>query len=135
GSDYPLEWPHRVPSVAMTLRDTIHLPLNASDPDTATQWATMVETPGGHGRMRLGPGKRVFVLSWYHQIHCLWKFQVGLLNRNDSDTTAGHIAHCLNYLRQTFLCDASTALEDGDFVKHVVAGAVIEAGDAICKDW
>ncbi|KAH8809635.1 hypothetical protein DL96DRAFT_1562083 [Flagelloscypha sp. PMI_526] len=137
GSDYPLEWPEAIhaPYASMSLRDTIRLPLNSSDSETAVQWLTMAEAPGGHGRMRLGPHKRVFVLAWYHQMHCLWQIQVALLDRGNEDATAGHIRHCLNYLRQTFLCDANTALEQGDFMESIHDPENPVVSDAICKDW
>ncbi|KAH8809644.1 hypothetical protein DL96DRAFT_1473431, partial [Flagelloscypha sp. PMI_526] len=135
GSDYPLEWPENVPPASMTLRDSTLLPLNASDPRTAEEWVVMSNIPGGFGRMRLGPDKRIFVLGWYHQIHCLWQIQAAILNRHDGEATTGHMRHCLNQLRQGFLCDANGALEQGDFMEHIGVVAETGSGDAICKDW
>lgn len=36
--------------------------------------------------------------------------------RDDQSSTFHHVAHCLNYLRQWFLCTATADLEDGDFL-------------------
>lgn len=60
--------------------------------------------------------------------------EVRLRARNASYIDAEHYGHCLNYLRQTLLCDANGSLEEGDFIER--DPEVDRVGDTmVCQDW
>lgn len=121
-------------TVAMTLQESVRFDLNASDPIADKEWELLSVIPEGFGRTRLGPEYRLFVITVYHQMHCLRKIQVGLLERDDPISTHHHVLHCLNYLRQLFLCAAADSLEEGDFLEKNYE--VDRVGDQlVCQDW
>ncbi|KZT01769.1 uncharacterized protein LAESUDRAFT_663257 [Laetiporus sulphureus 93-53] len=133
--DYLLEYPiDHLDPVTMTLHESVHFSLNLTDPIVDMEWESLAAHPGGFGRTQLGPDHCLFVLTFYHQLHCLWKFQSTLINRNDPGASPHHVQHCLNYLHQLFLCDAATTLELGDFmVRDFEQNRV---GDTlVCRDW
>ncbi|OBZ67519.1 hypothetical protein A0H81_12741 [Grifola frondosa] len=135
GDDYPLEYPvgHLDP-VAMTLHESVHFALNLTDPIERLEWLSLAIHPDDVGRPRLGPNYRVFVITFYHQLHCVWKFQQALADRNDPEASVHHVQHCLNYLRQTLLCQAADTLELGDFMQRDFE--VERIGDTlVCQDW
>ena len=137
GDDFPLYYPlpsGPLPTVAMTLYDSAHYDLSpppsqlSSTNATLTnyetllnesnaEWALLGTTPAGFGRTRLGPENRLFVLTVYHHMHCIRKLEVALMNRGDVISTFHHALHCLNYLRQGFLCAANEGLEEGDWLE------------------
>ncbi|EED80168.1 predicted protein, partial [Postia placenta Mad-698-R] len=87
----------------------------------------------GVGRTRLGPDHRLFVITFHHQMHCLLQIQLSLTMPVES-TTPPHIQHCLNYLRQTFLCAGLDSLEEGDFMERDFERDR-QGGDMVCNDW
>ena len=121
--------------VAMTLHESVHFTLlTGSDPVIATEWESLASHPDGFGRTRLGPNHRLFVMTFYHQLHCIWKFQQALVDRSDPTASHHHVQHCLNYLRQTLLCEAAENVEEGDFMKRDFEQDRV--GDTlICRDW
>ena len=136
GDDYPLHYPmgDLEDPVAMTLHESVHFTLNASDPVIAAEWESLASHPDGFGRTRLGPNHRLFVMTFYHQLHCIWKFQQALVDRSDPTASQHHVQHCLNYLRQTLLCDAAESVEEGNFMDKDFDQDRI--GDTlVCQDW
>ncbi|KIP03285.1 hypothetical protein PHLGIDRAFT_246034 [Phlebiopsis gigantea 11061_1 CR5-6] len=141
GDDYPAYLPLDLGGpIALVLEDSRHYPLNSSDADA--EWES-VYPGGGLGFVRLGPRKRFFSLSLYHQVHCLDSLRHTILGgahahgggegahaRRDVE----HSAHCLNYLRQTIMCNADLTLEP-----EVVEGSQ-DVGEGlaavhVCRDW
>lgn len=115
----------------MTYHESVHYSLNVSDSD---EWRSLTGHFKSLGRVRLGPEHRVFVLSYFHQLHCLEQLQMSLSSHHDSAITPQHLHHCYNYIRQTLLCDASDALEKGDFMERDLVYDSI--GDTVvCRDW
>ncbi|KAJ7602493.1 hypothetical protein DFH06DRAFT_359759 [Mycena polygramma] len=135
GQDYPLTYPiFPLETVAMTLHESVHFSLNASDPLAHDEWVLYSSIPKGIGRTRLGPQQRVFVITVGHQMHCLRRIQAALVNREDPHANPAHVSHCLNYLRQTLLCEAAHMLERGDFMHR--SFDLDRIGDTlVCKDW
>lgn len=135
GQDYPLVYPmDPLEIVAMTLHESVHFSLNVSDRVALDEWILYSSIPKGIGRTRLGPQQRVFVITVSHQMHCLRRIQAALLNRQDPLAKPAHVSHCLNYLRQTLLCEGADMLERGDFMERVYD--VERVGDTlICSDW
>lgn len=121
--------------VALTLHESIHFTSNPSPNSTAEMaWATVDSHPRGLGRVHLGADHRVFNVAFYHQLHCLQAMHGGFIDRDHPRFTAGHIQHCLNYLRQSFLCEAADTLEPGDFLQRDYAVQRF-GGTMVCDDW
>ncbi|KAG2123760.1 hypothetical protein DEU56DRAFT_745191, partial [Suillus clintonianus] len=134
--DYPWEFPVDLAheAVAMTLHESVHFSLNASDAEARLEWENLPTWPKGFGRTRLGPQHRVFVMVFQHQHHCLWMLELALLGGNDPEASFHHINHCFNYLRQTLMCEAAYTLEMGDFMS--VDHEKDRVGDTlVCRDW
>lgn len=64
--------------------------------DALERWASSAAK--GFGYVRLGPEKRAFAVSMFHQLHCMRLLRSALDGRYDS-YTRGHTQHCLNYIR------------------------------------
>ncbi|KAJ7065982.1 hypothetical protein B0H15DRAFT_926007 [Mycena belliarum] len=132
--DYPLKYPITLYPAAMTLHESLHFSLNVSDALEADEWFLYSSIPKGIGRTRLGPQQRVFELTVSHQMHCLRRIYLALVDHDDLRASSEHVNHCLNYLRQTLLCDAADALEFGDFMARDYD--VERIGDTlVCDDW
>lgn len=124
----------------MVLEDSRHYSLNSSNADA--EWQSIY--PGGQlGFVHLGPQKRFFSLSLYHQIHCLDSLRHtilaqghggGQMHGHAAKRDVEHSAHCLNYLRQTVMCAADLTLEP-----EIVPGSE-DVGEGlaavhVCRDW
>lgn len=135
GYDYPLQYPiGPLDTVALTLQESTVFSLDPSDPLAEAPWRIMNEHPAGYGRTRLGPEHRLFVVTFYHELHCLRQLQRGLFASDHPEATPHHIQHCFNYLRQNLLCDAADTLERGDFMERDYE--VDRVGDTLaCRDW
>ncbi|CAL1709730.1 unnamed protein product [Somion occarium] len=136
GDDYPNALPlHLGDPVALTLEDSRHYALDT--PDADAEYRSIY--PGNHlGFIRLGPNKRFFGLSMYHQMHCLDSLRHAILGRGHTHASrkrdVEHAQHCLNYLRQTILCSADLTLEP-----EIVEGSQ-DVGEGlavthVCRDW
>jgi hypothetical protein len=133
------------------LEDSRHYALTS--PDADAEWESIY--PGrGLGFVRLGPNKRFFSLSLYHQIHCLDSLRRAILGKghhherdiaqdrlegSDGDgkmskRNVEHSAHCLNYLRQSALCAADLTLEPEIEEGSQEVGEGL-AATHVCKDW
>lgn len=132
GHDYPESLPllgtvleSVIPTIA---EESVHYPVlgNASD----AEWFSL--TSEGYGYVRLGENNRLFMVTMFHEMHCL-----RVLNKAFSKhpvATPGHIQHCLNYLRQGALYSPDLSLEPGNFEEK---NFVVERTGAthMCKDW
>jgi len=91
--------------------------------------------------VRLGPSYRTFELGIFHQLHCLSTLHKAILYPHLDVFGPEHVGHCLNYLRQHFLCEADDTLEPGDFMQDVIrdtdGGRLGGAGmfERECRDW
>jgi len=54
-------------------------------------------------------GKRMFVVTMFHELHCLRMFNAGYESKGH--IVEGHLKHCLHYIRQMALCDADVTPE------------------------
>lgn len=155
GSDYPpfLPLPPSSPHpvslddldpVLIRLQPSVHFSVlnnNTTDPYSSDRWSTLIDHPRGIGRVHLGPEERLFNLAFYHQLHCVYVLYRGMTDdmplSEDSYANKGHVQHCLNYLRQTFLCNADVNLEEGDFVEEVLSGKEGRGEEKLlkCRDW
>ncbi|KAK7683146.1 hypothetical protein QCA50_013819 [Cerrena zonata] len=133
GSDYPAELPLDIPSVGLELEGTEPHYALKSDAD----WKSIYPQPR-MGFTSLGQSNRTFMVSMYHQLHCLDVIRVGFVV-NGSDAYH-HIEHCLRYLRQILLCKADTTLEVTDGERTDEHGRILEGASGLgmihrCKDW
>ncbi|KAI0701952.1 hypothetical protein BC835DRAFT_1321895 [Cytidiella melzeri] len=135
--------------VALVLEDSRHYAL--ASPDADAEWES-VYPGGGLGFVRLGPNKRFFSLSMYHQMHCLDSLRRAILGQSGHHAGRGddekrerrgvfkpkrdieHSAHCLNYLRQTTLCASDLTLEPEieEGSQEVGEGLAVTH---VCRDW
>ncbi|KAG1753370.1 hypothetical protein EDB19DRAFT_1600046, partial [Suillus lakei] len=131
GDDHPSQLPLELPHVGLELESGEgHFSLYDDD-----DWGTLFPSDGF---VALGPNNRTFLVSLYHQFHCLDIIRVGyVVNRTHA---AEHIQHCLRYLRQALLCHADTTLEvdipqisqDDGKLYHTANGV---GSVHRCRDW
>lgn len=119
----------------MTLENTAHYTLNASDSDA--EYRSIY--PGHHlGFVFLGPKQRFFGISMFHQIHCLDALRQAVLGRHENATIEEaheHTTHCLNYLRQSILCSADTTLEPEVPPEGSLSVGLGLGVTHVCRDW
>lgn len=129
GHDYPelLPLPQDPQLIALLLEETVHYtPLGAT---SDAEWLSLA-TPG-FGYVRLGPEDRTFVVTMFHELHCLRMLNLAF---TPNITSLPHATHCLNYLRQSILCSPDLALEPGDFEE---SDFEVDRTHGVheCKDW
>ncbi|EIM87135.1 uncharacterized protein STEHIDRAFT_96132 [Stereum hirsutum FP-91666 SS1] len=141
--DYPHTLPLDLPFVSMTLENSRHYTLSSPTSDADFQ---SIYPSSSLGFVRLGPKKRFFGLSMYHQIHCLDALRLAIQGKNPHGEhnlgSSGkehwkedHSDHCLNYLRQTILCNADLTLEE-EFPEEGSSDVGEGLGAKyVCKDW
>ncbi|KAF5310068.1 hypothetical protein D9619_010314 [Psilocybe cf. subviscida] len=136
GHDHPFYHPTLLLAPAsLALQETVHYGYNITyDPDSQKEWDQILDSPDGTGRIHLGPMHRTFVLTFYHQLHCIVELKEALVNRKNTWASPHHVNHCLQYLRQTFLCQASDTLEEGDFMDRNFETERF-GPDVECFDW
>ncbi|KAJ3911677.1 hypothetical protein C8J55DRAFT_462926 [Lentinula edodes] len=115
--------------IQLDAEETVHFALNYP---SASENEWLKSEPYGRGVIRLGPDKRAFLVSIFHQLHCLHYLESEI--RNGNKTHWPHLQHCLNILRQWTLCQADITLEQGSFMsKNFTAD---RWGDQYtCRDW
>ena len=130
-----VELPVALPASALKFEASTRYGLDSDD-----EWRTIM--PRGKGFVRLGPNALPFEVSLYHQIHCLEHLRrtfVDGLCLDDANSVAQHVHHCLNYLRQSIVCNADTTLEPS-YVLELENGRKVPAASGIdvvhkCRDW
>lgn len=132
GEDYPTWYELDIGSVEMTFEETVHYPLHG--PHADAEWDTLRRMDSHHGYIRLGPDKRVLAIAMFHELHCVNTLRKALVERSHQEASDHHVQHCLNYLRQFFLCAADSTLEPYDFMdrdfKIDTVGVTRQ-----CRDW
>lgn len=99
-------------TVQMTMQDIPPDTLDGfpiSGKGAAEKWQTIY--PTGYGFVRMEPEYRLLCVATYHQLHCIEKMRIYLDDPNNPMVNAAHQQHCMNYLRQSFLCKADMTLE------------------------
>jgi len=147
GDDYPNSLESvmgELGKVALTLEDSFHY--TPDGPHAEAEWWSIY--PGSsQGFVYLGPQRRFFGVSVFHQIHCLDALRMALQGKahshRDSSSSSSpwlskrevdHSAHCLNYLRQAILCNADMTLEPESSPGSRDVGEGLFATH-VCKDW
>ncbi|KAF7799953.1 hypothetical protein EIP86_011196 [Pleurotus ostreatoroseus] len=123
----------------MSLYESIHFPLAYNETAGDRDWASIVAYTR-EGRLQFGSQKRAFMPAYFHQFHCLRGIQRNIVfpgDRGDVNLLKApdeHVHHCLNYLRQLFICSAADSIEKGDFMDSSFDEGIV-GGDLICQDW
>ncbi|KAL1737092.1 hypothetical protein EV714DRAFT_265904 [Schizophyllum commune] len=114
GWDYPETWDiGPLEDVHMPYENTVHYALDT--PAGIEQWKTML--PPGGGMLYLGPDKRPFSISVFHQLRCLDILREELVvqfqhaDEPPPEKQSPLVNHCMNYIRQTVLCRADLTME------------------------
>lgn len=125
GDDYPQYYPVDLGQVSFTPEDTVHYQIFSDEAER--EWDSIF--PDGGGILFLGPERRIFGLSLFHQMHCLVHIRRAIFARQPSN----HAHHCLNFLRQAILCEADSTLEP--VVPSLGQRSVSTKTPRTCKDW
>lgn len=132
--DTPIQVPvGPIPTVLSTFQESSRFSMSP-DEDSNANWKTLFTNQFGIGFQHLGPYHFRFVSGAYHALHCLYSMHEDYEKPNHTTEPSHHFGHCLMYLRQVFLCNADTTLEDGDFLrKNLTSNRVGET--RVCRDW
>jgi len=133
GDDFPPEFPMPpIGTVELALEESWRF--RVSNQTVETWWNNL---PIDFGYVRLGPEHRIFAVSMNHQHHCLYLISKALATLSGplKQHDAGHLQHCLNYLRQNILCEADRTLEPPDWLHRNLAVQRAEARPRTCRDW
>ena len=114
----------------MPIEETIHYSINETEAEAEWLWTATV----GDGNVRLGSNQRFFSLAMVHEQHCMRWMRRALQADQLDKHQEGHMAHCLNYLRQFALCAADTTLEPADILRRNRTKERWSA-DHVCIDW
>ncbi|KAM3555202.1 hypothetical protein ARSEF4850_006106 [Beauveria asiatica] len=102
---------------------------------TSEAWESIV--PVGQGTVQFPRrSHNLYTLSVVHQLHCLWSIHgnyYGKVNGDpDTDTSAAHMRHCFDYLRQGLMCASDTSLEPVD---PKLGGVTGWGSERLCRDY
>ncbi|KAH7097177.1 hypothetical protein BKA62DRAFT_662116 [Auriculariales sp. MPI-PUGE-AT-0066] len=127
-SFYPVaQYGDYLPLVQMKVEETVHFHPTDRVPRGAIWHA---QSPRGYGYNRHGPENRLFMVTMYHEMHCLWIFTDAL----NGETEEHHLLHCAAYIRSGVLCGADMTLEEGDFEQRNFETQRTGATH-VCRDW
>ena len=140
GIEYPqmLPLPSSAP-VALSLQETTLFSVSLNDTKGDSEWSSILFYSGA-GRVTFGEEQRAFIPSSFHQFHCLRGLQRSIVFPGDrADVNSlklpdEHVKHCLNYIRQTLLCNPTYTLERGDFMEGSFEPGSL-GSDLVCLDW
>ncbi|TFK55497.1 hypothetical protein OE88DRAFT_1691908 [Heliocybe sulcata] len=130
-----VKFPVPVRPAALTTIKSERLGLDADEED----WDSIL--PQGEGFIYLEQEKMHYIVSQYHQLHCLRSLRHYFIKRNDLQLIdAGHVNHCLIYLRQMVLCSSDVTLEPASHRQRLPDGRLTNAVTGVgvthrCKDW
>ncbi|KAI0311631.1 hypothetical protein OF83DRAFT_1087560 [Amylostereum chailletii] len=120
GDDFPehIQLPRPPREDVVTTFEYDSFPISGED--AASQWQSIY--PPGYGFVRLGDSSRLLCVAMFHELHCIEKMRIWLDDPFNPEASAPHLHHCMNYLRQLFLCGADLTLEPIDMEGDAVIG-------------
>ncbi|KAF4573433.1 hypothetical protein EYR36_007948 [Pleurotus pulmonarius] len=131
GHDFPPTLPLRggaLSDVLMTVEESANFPLAGWASDD--RWFAIAPLSAGY--VRLGPHDRLFVVTMFHELHCM---RILNLAFDPSHIVGdGHINHCLGYLRQMTLCGADLTVEPSGWETRDFSWDR-EGATHKCRDW
>jgi Mycotoxin biosynthesis protein UstYa len=117
--------------VLLDPQNSVNYQMNGSAAEA--QWKALI--PPGDGIVRLGPDKKPFMLSTFHQLRCLdiirESYARDMLQKRANPTPLTR--HCMNYIRQMVLCRGDLKLER--VVDPYGAHSVQIRDPKTCLDW
>jgi hypothetical protein len=131
GSDYPYTLPIPQNDQVVMSMDIKSSQYPAIGNATDIEWLTLTST--NIGWARLGPSRRLFQPSFFHEQHCLRQIVLGL--NHVPNAPISHVRHCLQYLRQMALCQSDLTLEPVSGNPEDIFEWDTSAGSHKCKDW
>lgn len=82
-------------------------------------------------------GKRTFVVTMFHELHCLRMLNAGY--ESEGRAAEGHLKHCIHYIRQMALCDADMTPEPAGWEEKWSVeddtGLDREGAPHVCRDF
>ncbi|EMD34964.1 hypothetical protein CERSUDRAFT_124975 [Gelatoporia subvermispora B] len=120
---------------AMTIVKSPRFGLFSNESD----WTPLL--PRGEGFLYHPDTDAHFLVSHYHQLHCIRSLRHYFNKRDSLDAMdIGHVNHCLIYLRQMVLCNVDMTLEPATHKQLAPDGRVTNAVTGVdvthrCKDW
>lgn len=116
--------------VRTTFEETVHFGFHDTE-TSKREWYQQL--PLGSVAVRQGPHNRLFAVAMFHELHCYRLMHQVLVDRDKR--ALGHITHCVNYLRQLYLCRADITRESGDIVFARNFTQERQGPARVCKDW
>ncbi|KAK7688190.1 hypothetical protein QCA50_008560 [Cerrena zonata] len=122
-------------TIHMAYEDTVHYSIET--PVGELEWNATL--PTGGAVIHLGPQRRPYTVSLFHQLRCLNIIRISILGIHDDSSPHNArpgrdlVGHCMNYLRQMVLCRTDTRLES----LRTMFGRGITVWDIThtCRDW
>jgi len=114
--------------VHIKIEDSVHFRLNDSFADE--DWESLLPSGGLH--VYLGPDRRPFTVSMFHQLRCLDIIRHSLLT-TDEKRPGEDVRHCMNYLRQMIRCRLDLRVQPmkSIYKKHNLNSLLTHT----CQDW
>lgn len=123
-------------TVKLSMENSVHYDIDT--PLGITEWNSTLPSSGG--MLYLGPDRRPFSISMFHQLRCLDILRAEIVlqaKRKESGETnrpASMLAvHCMNYMRQMVMCRSNLRLES--VRKSAGAHVTVPYVTHKCKDW
>lgn len=132
GKDYPLKLPVKLDQVQTTFDCSVRYALNTSV--AGEIWNKSTDTRNG-GFVRLGPDRRVFAVSMFHELHCISALSRALNETVQTLMLDGHVAHCLHYLRMLTQCAADATQEPVVKVSTLKSQGCAPSYIGQCSNW
>lgn len=129
GVGYAKQWNVDSVEVRMHIEDSIHYHVH-DDEGEASEYAKLLPSRGYVVGLPNDP--HTYTIGMFHQLRCLELIRERYVHPN-AETSFELLNHCLNYLRQTILCESSTRLES--VRKHIPPKVVELTGEYRCRDW
>ena len=142
GRDHPPEMPLHIPEVGMNIEwpDDELYGIYQDD-----EWLSLF--PRSNGWVALGPYDEMFVVSMFHQLHCIDALRYGyatakagvLVFPGNGTGVEHHVNHCLTYLKEIILCRGDTTLEESQLMRNP-EGRMEHGASGVdmvhrCRDW
>ncbi|KAF5309817.1 hypothetical protein D9619_010309 [Psilocybe cf. subviscida] len=121
--------PRITSSVALSVGRTQHY--NIDEPDTDMEWSKLIHSGGHFVHLKNGTGEvRKHAVTMLHQFKCLDVIRQQYSGRSDAPISPLTL-QCINYLRQSILCNLDIGLESATNTW----GTVAKSAEYVCMDW
>lgn len=127
-----MKLPVRLEHVQATFDCSVRYALNSTV--AGEIWNKSTDTRNG-GFVRLGPDRRVFAVSMFHELHCMSALSRALNETNQTPSLDGHVGHCLNYVRMFIQCSADATEEPVVKVSTLKSQGCAPSFIRRCSNW